>query len=232
MKKKILAFAASASGTFLFAAFLSGCAVPVGMYTHEPEVIWRAPCDFEEPVLAPSRYSGPTFVIKRFENHSRVPVGGLFLVGNTKSAMPVEAHKAGLSCESLAQSYAPRVDLAVSVYEAACAALAKAGYPVLKDYRPETEDLARPQGTADCRFVTGRIVSMELATFLASETHDGVKMTILLKVLDNDGKALQEAEAVLMAKIRRDGETDLMRLLGYKLAVRLADMLAQAGVKS
>ena len=232
MEKNILWFSVRLSGSFLLAAFLSGCAVPVGMYTHAPEVLWQAPCDFEEPVVAPSRYSGPPFVIKRFENQSRVPVGGLFLVGNTKREMPLEAHTSGLSCESLAQSYAPCVDLAVPVYEAACAALARAGYPVWKDYRPETEAFVRPQGVAECRFVTGRVVSMELATFLASETHDGVTMTILLSVLDKDGKALQETEAVLLAKIRRDGKTDVMRLLGCKLAVQIADMLAQTGVQS
>lgn len=186
-----------------------GCATPIGMYGHNPEVLWLMKT--EEPNIEIPRYSGDgtAVVIKRFENASLVPIGGHFIGEEPCSGC-------------IAQSYAPYGDISPAIYEATVNILRANGYPVWKDYLCDPMAIAGPIGYKSFLVYHGVIRELEIDTFQDKGPLDEAARTVIdFEVLSSDSRKLSTFQITAKVRIRR-GSGDVLEALGFRVARELA----------
>ncbi len=188
---------------------LAACQTPIAFHGHKPEFIWElAPEAAEIPIDNPKTNNEFVLILKRFENHGRIPVGGHFIGEKPRS-------------EAISQSYAPSVDLGRPIFENTYKKLREAGYPVWKDYTPCPEMRCKNPENKKFRVVHGVIKKLELHTFATTELQEGARANILFSIYEQGGKKIREFPAEFRVKISR-GMGDVLYALANRIAKRLA----------
>jgi len=191
----------------IFGLCLVGCATPIGMYGHDPGFLWRLSASPAE-VTVP-RCTAETLVVKFFESEALVPVGAHF-VGAEPQA------------ESMTQSYAPKGDLILPLFEATAAKLRVAGCTVWEDYAPSREMIERPPRTTSFLVVHGTVRVLEVSSFYNETLDDAARVKIDFNLIDPGGAPVRAFTVDTSVRIHR-GAGDLLVALGQRVALGIVD---------